>query len=407
MPLPDQSSHNAGPQAEPRLRLGIISGTTAYRSPAGTIWINHSIGRLCEALRDRFPDCRICLPIVPHHLPNLNHVLNFPADDITVLPPLATTIKAQRYIRSTRDVLRKFADDIDLLFIRLPFQIPRTLLGLNKPKLLHVVSNPLEVVRASKDYGGPMKWLARMFAAHSNRSMHRLASEPQTRICTNGEEMWQLLQCRAGRVVVSSCLLRSEIHPKEKFELNQPPRLLFVGYLRPEKGVDTLLDAFAAVRRQRPLSLTLVGGSDRTTSAEADIRRRVREHPFSSDISLVGMLPFGDRLFDIYRSHDLLIHPSLSEGTPRTLVEARAFGCPVIATRVGGIPDSVVDGIDGLLVPPQRPDELAAAIIKLLDDETLRHKLIRAGLARSNESTVEHFADVLSEELMEAWRSSK
>ena len=397
--LPNQSSHNAGPQAETRLRLGIISGTTAYRSPAGEIWINHSIGRLCEALRDRFPGCRICLPIVPHHLPNLNHVLNFPADDVTALPPLATTIKAQRYIRSTRDVLRKFADDVDLLFIRLPFQIPRTLLGLSKPKLLHVVSNPLEVVRASKDYAGPMKWLARAFAAHSNRVMQRLAAEPNTRLCTNGGEMWRLLKGQAGRVVVSSCLMTSEIRPKENFQLHNPPRLLFVGYLRPEKGVGILLDAFNNLRAQRPLKLSLVGGSDRVTNEEAEIRSRVASSPYAADISVVGMLPFGKELFEQYRTHDILIQPSFSEGTPRTLVEARAFGCPVIASRVGGIPSAVADGRDGLLVTPNDSAQLVAAISKLLDSAELRAALIEAGLKRTPEFTLDYFADALASEL--------
>ncbi len=91
--------------------------------------------------------------------------------------------------------------------------------------------------------------------------------------------------------------------------------------------------------------------------------------------------------------------PSLSEGTPRTLVEARAFGCPVVATRVGGIPSSVEDGVNGLLVEPNDSAGLAAAIERVLTDEPLRQRLVAAGLAGSNEQTLEYFTGQLVEEL--------
>lgn len=388
------------------MRLGIISGTTAYRAPNGEVWVNHSIGRLCEAIRLRFPQTRILLPILTQRIDSLNHVLQYPAEDVSGLPPLVSTIQSQRFARKTRVAIRTFADDVDALFIRLPFQIPRAVLGLHPPKLLHVVSNPLEVVRASTDYRGPMKWLAQAFAWHSNRTMRKLAAEPHTRLCTNGDEMWRLLNGRHGRVVVSSCLSASEVRPKSELDLQSPPRILFVGYLRPEKGVGVLLDAFAELRAQRELRLTVVGGSDRATHAENEIRRQVAEHPYRNDISLVGMVPFGERLFEMYRTHDVLVVPSFSEGTPRTLVEARAFGCPVVATNVGGIPDSVNHGVDGLLIPPRSSGDLAAAVNRLLSDESLRLNLIQAGITRSREFTVEFFADVLAQELVKLRQST-
>ena len=73
--------------------------------------------------------------------------------------------------------------------------------------------------------------------------------------------MWDLLGCRDGRVVVSSCLYEREMRPRENRALGDPPRLLFVGYLRPEKGIHDLLNAFEQIRANAPLKLTLVGGS--------------------------------------------------------------------------------------------------------------------------------------------------
>lgn len=111
------------------------------------------------------------------------------------------------------------------------------------------------------------------------------------------------------------------------------------------------------------------------------------------------MLDFGEPLFELYRSHDVFVLPSLSEGTPRTLVEARSFGCPAVATRAGGIPSSVRDGENGLLVEPNDARGLAAAIERMLDDEPLRMRLIEAGLQDAPRQSVEYFVGQLSEEL--------
>lgn len=147
--------------------------------------------------------------------------------------------------------------------------------------------------------------------------------------------MWDKLQCVNGRVTVSSCIHESEMQPRTDFRLGDPPRLLFVGYIRPEKGVDILLDAFDHIRQRRKIKLTIVGKSDRASGAEELALQRIRQSPFRDDIEVKGMLNYGSELFDLYRSHDLYVLSSLSEGTPRTLVEARGFGCPVVATNVG------------------------------------------------------------------------
>ncbi len=329
----------------------------------------------------------------------MNHPLDFSPEEIVRLPPLESVVKSQRHFFRTRRTVRDFADKCDVLFLRVPFQIPLALTGLKMPKLLHVVANAYDIIAASSNYHGAMRYLALRYAAHSNAVFRRLASEPLTRVATNGREMWDLLDCRRGRVVVSSCIHERDMQPREQLELGDPPRLLFVGYLRPEKGIGNLLDAFETVRGKRPLKLTIVGDTDNGTDVERLILSRIRNSPYRDDIELAGLLPFGQPLFDVYRSHDLLVLPSLSEGTPRTLVEARGFGCPVVATRVGGIPSSVDDGRTGLLVEPNDSTGLAATIDRVLSDDPLRRRLIEEGLRESHRHSVEYFAGQLVEEL--------
>jgi glycosyltransferase involved in cell wall biosynthesis len=387
-------------------RLGIICCLPAAPDGQGGLVCNHSIGRLVDLLRENLPGAKICLPILAEPQAHMNHVLGFPAEDIVPLPPLKSVISSQRYYFQTRRILRQFARQVDVLFIRLPFQIPSLLLGLNTPKLLHVVGNAYKVIEASSDYRGVMKRLALGFASHSNRTVQRMVAEPNTRVASNGQEMWDLLGCHAGRVVVSSCLYEREMRPRQDRALGTPPRLLFVGYLRPEKGILQLLDAFEQIRAKRPLKLTLVGGTDKSSGAEAAAQQRIAQSRFRDDITQAGMLDFGEPLFELYREHDVFVLPSLSEGTPRTLVEARSFGCPAVATRAGGIPSSVRDGYNGLLVEPNDSAGLAGAIERVLDDEPLRMRLIDAGLQDAPQQSVEHFVGQLTEELCLVARAS-
>ncbi len=380
-------------------RLGIVCCMPGAYDGQGRLCCNHSIGRLLDELRDRVPGARLCIPVVPQIEPFNNYPIGFRREEIVELPPLETVIRSQAYFFQTRRIVRAFARTCDVLFMRLPFQVPMAVAGIRTPKLLHVVGNAYNVIQASSNYRGIMRKLALRYAAHTNATIRRMVREPNTRVATNGREMWDLLGCRHGRVVVSSCIYQREMRPREHLTLGDPPRLLFVAYLRPEKGIGNLLEAFEAIRRKRPLKLTLVGGADNVTNAERLARKRIDDSPFRDDITVTGMVEFGEPLFELYRNHDLYVLPSLSEGTPRTLVEARAFGCPAVATRVGGVPSSVDDGRTGLLVEPNDSVGLAAAIERLLNDEPLRRHLIHQGLSGSHEHSLEYFTGQLVEEM--------
>jgi glycosyltransferase involved in cell wall biosynthesis len=104
-------------------------------------------------------------------------------------------------------------------------------------------------------------------------------------------------------------------------------------------------------------------------------------------------------LFQAYADADVLALPSLSEGTPRVLVEARAFGCAVVATTVGGIPTSVTHGVDGLLVPPGDPAALCEALVQLAADEQERQRLVDGGLRRARQCTIEVMVNELAAQL--------
>jgi glycosyltransferase involved in cell wall biosynthesis len=166
-----------------------------------------------------------------------------------------------------------------------------------------------------------------------------------------------------------------------------PLRVLFTGgfpmyqgaFGRNYKGGETVCTAWSASEEQlvaRGATLTLAG----PLSAEpaVDAWRRSLKHPEA--VTLAGTLP-PDAMPDRMRAADVLLVPSMAEGLPNAAIEAAASGCAVLGSRVGGIPEAVVDGITGLLLPPGDPAAWSAALQALADDPESARIMGRRGRA--------------------------
>jgi glycosyltransferase involved in cell wall biosynthesis len=162
--------------------------------------------------------------------------------------------------------------------------------------------------------------------------------------------------------------------PEPRARTGAPPTVLCVGRLSPEKGQATLLQAVPLVRRQVPSARFLFVGAD--VAGEAERLRGVAEILGVRDaVEFRRWMPDPRPAFG---EADLIAVPSRSEGFGRVLVEAAFLAIPAVASRVGGIPEVVVDGQTGLLVPPDDPAALAHALATLLRDPDLRHAMGQA-----------------------------
>jgi glycosyltransferase involved in cell wall biosynthesis len=155
-----------------------------------------------------------------------------------------------------------------------------------------------------------------------------------------------------------------------------PPRLVTVGRLQAPKDPITLLGALSELGR--PVEAVIAGNGPDRPAVESERRRLGLE----SSVRLAGEL---NDVGELLAAADLFVLSTRSEGLPLSILEAMAAGLPVVASNVGGVPELVVDGETGLLVPPGDPHALAAAIGRLLDDETLRRQLGAAGRIRASE----------------------
>ncbi len=164
---------------------------------------------------------------------------------------------------------------------------------------------------------------------------------------------------------------------------SQNPTVLFVGGLEPRKGLTSLIAAFALVLREVPdAKLVAVAKTGfRGTDEVGTFRAQTEALGLGGSIEFHESLSQGD-LLQMYSDCDLLVLPSKTEGWGLALMEAMACEKPVVATRVGGIPELVRDGTDGILVEPGDVDGLAEAVVGLLKDRGLRERLGTNGRRR-------------------------
>ena len=154
------------------------------------------------------------------------------------------------------------------------------------------------------------------------------------------------------------------------------PDRFVVGWIGRMTGVKRTEDVLLAFRGLRDLGvdacLCMIGdGPDRS-----DVERRAHELGVMRDTLFLG---YQEEVARFYAAVDVVILPSINEGTPVTAIEALAAGRPVVATRVGGVPDVVRDGETGFLVAAGATDELAGRLANLAADPELRDRLGRAG----------------------------
>jgi glycosyltransferase involved in cell wall biosynthesis len=160
-------------------------------------------------------------------------------------------------------------------------------------------------------------------------------------------------------------------------------RLLFIGWITPEKGILDLLDAMVILIRSFPdLILRLVGplfGKDDVWTQAVDIRG------ISNNVEFLGSIANRQKLIQEFDSASIFVFPSHYEGFPVALLEAATMGLPCIGTFVGGIPDILDNGQAGLLVEPKKPQELADALYKLIIDQDIREKISKRASERARE----------------------
>jgi glycosyltransferase involved in cell wall biosynthesis len=382
--------------------LGYITPVRAYRH-AGEIYMQAASGKVADALAAQYDQVLMC-----------SRVVEGPPDSSSELPLAATNIEliSQPFWHTSADSLRQFwgiarayirtCRHANVLFVRgmCPYIGVLYLCAFlfRRPVCHWIVGDPVALLRTSARKGPMRDSLAWVFALQ-DRVVSRVGRW-LTRgafIC-NGRELAHAYNSPRTIATVSSTVEESDFSPRVDTCQGACVRILFVGYIRPEKGIEYLLEAVSQLRHDGPWELEIVG-PDQFPEYRRKLDAIAAARKIQSRIRWTGYVPFGQPLFDRMRAADIFVLPTLSEGTPHVLVEARASGLPCISTTVGGVPTTVTHGIDALLVPPKDSRALARALQRIIRDADLRRALIRNGLQSARLQTLGRFTEIVLREL--------
>ncbi len=156
-----------------------------------------------------------------------------------------------------------------------------------------------------------------------------------------------------------------------------------VGRFAPEKRyIDVIEAAKILVRDNSNVHFLLVGGRGNFAECQYIVRKLAIQ-------SYVTFTDEVDNVLSYVKGFDIFLTASVSEGMPNSVMEAMLMGRPIIATRVGGIPELIEDGVNGLLVPPNKPHEIVGALKELLNNENLRRKMSSNNLKKIRNFSIE------------------
>lgn len=223
-------------------------------------------------------------------------------------------------------------------------------------------------------------------------------------VCTDFATMLASRGVRGDRIFVVQNSVNTDVHYsraklsediRQQWNVSRDERIvLSVGRLSPEKGHNYLIDAVSTIVSTSPqLKLkVLIAGSG---PSERKLKEQVNKKGLHQHVKLVGH--FSD-IMELFSIADLFVLPSLSEGSPNVLLESMAARVPIVATKVGGVPELVKDGESAILVPPADSESLKNAIIELLTNRSRAIQLASVAFekARLIFSTPKHDERLLS-----------
>ena len=186
---------------------------------------------------------------------------------------------------------------------------------------------------------------------------------------------------------VSEAQLAQRQEVEKPFRTGKAPlRLLMVGYLAAYKGYDIAIEAVGLLHKcEGSVHLDIIG----TGPDECRLRALAGKAGVSAMVSFRGFVPYGRRLFDFYGKADVFLLMSRSEGTPKVVPEAFSFGLPVVASRVGGVPDMVKDRENGILLPLLTAEALSLALQRLIDSPETLGRLSEGAFRSARQYSVE------------------
>lgn len=375
--------------------------STTFTKVKEYYYCNGAFGRFIDELAKNYSEVNLCVPVKEEfELDSIDYRIKSSNIKIQEMPNYKNIIGSIKYtvpsIKKLINFSRKWEDSV---YIRWPSPYSYIVFLLAKSKNLktiaHIVGDTKSVIENGDKYKGIIKKMAIVYA-NVEDFLLKIIMKKSINI-SNGSGMRRVYKSNSIKVseIRTSTIMKSDINiKKDDLSLSKSIKLLYVGYLRQEKGIKYLLQAIRTLKENmnKDISLTIVGDGEERKNLEA----LVESLNIKENVTFKGHIPLGDKLFEVYKENDIFILPSLSEGTPRVLIEAMANGLIIVSTDVGGIPFTISNNENGILIKPHNSDEIYQSIVNITKDEENRNKLRLNGYKFAELNTLErHIKEVV------------
>lgn len=316
--------------------------------------------------------------------------------NITLVPIGARTPAWHRHLFHHR-ILRQAKKQLqhaDFLLVRSPTPLaPFFRKVIEQKKLVYLVVGDYEESVKQLPTRNWRDWIMKKYIARNDALFKR--EMKHTHVLVNAPSLFTKYQSLAMDIhrVKTTTLSSDDFYTRNGVLEGNEVRILYTGRIDPAKGLFELLEALPILQQRIPskqITLHLVGweeGSQQPVTTA--LKKRASDLGILESVFFHGKKKIGSELNAMYRMADLYLIPSYHEGFPRTIWEAMANGLPVIATRVGAIPEYLKDKQDALLIAPKQIEPIVNAVEELLANKPLAQRIMAQGYSLAKENTLE------------------
>ncbi len=314
----------------------VQSGSYIYIPTTHYVYLNYVAGLYDEVY--------LISPLSKDESKKKGKIVNFPNVRIIPLPHNGSYLGALKNIMAYRRALRQVCDKVDVIYCRVPdpFSWMPALL-FKKKTIMHFVGDTIDATKHNEKWS----WLKKkvMIAGYLPDYWLTLKAARRSKVYTNGHHLADKLKKHRIKAipVISSTVSEKDLHedfkalPIEKGIVN----ITYIGYVRFAKGMNCLMEFCKRLKNENiQFHFHLVGGGEMFDDVKAFIERE----GLSDKVTMYGHIDDKAKMNEILRNSDLFFFPSLSEGSPRVVIEAMAQGTPVMSTPVGSLPTTFEDG---------------------------------------------------------------
>ena len=282
--------------------------------------------------------------------------------------------------------LKKF--DVGYVRYPIPFGWLQKIFMRNSERIVHFVGDPIHTIKENPNLSSLKKlFLISFFIPEHLIYMWACRG---ANVFTNGFHITKRLKKYGVKAtpLISSTLNAADFYfDKYKKVDKNNPKVVYVGYLRKAKGVDTVIDSFSTLQQKfQKAELTVVGSGE----SEQELQELIKSKGINN-VNFVGHIDDRTTLNGILRSHDIFCFASLSEGSPRVILEAMANGINVVSTPVGSLPYVFKDNEDIVFADFNDEKMFGEKMVELIENDEKTFLIRKNAFAKTSKYTIENF----------------